>query len=74
MKTRDEILAQPFVNIQDIKNLLSISEQQSKKLFYKISAQEDSELGEFRVVKNKVKLTNVLKSQKLTLSQLKNAL
>lgn len=64
MNERKEVLTDPYINIKGIQILLKMPEKKARDLFLKISKEEDEELGEYRIHKNKVKTLNVLKSQK----------
>lgn len=59
MKTRKEILSQPFVNISDIKNLLMIPRDQAKQI-YQLCDEEEMK-KEYRAHIHKVPLQSALR-------------
>ena len=59
MKTRKEILSQPFVNISDIKYLLQLPRDKAKEIYQKCNEEESKK--EYRAHLNKVPLQNALR-------------
>jgi hypothetical protein len=59
MKTRKEILSQPFVNISDIKSLLMIPRDKAKEIYQRCDEEESKK--EYRAHLNKVPLQSALK-------------
>ena len=59
MKTRKEILAQPFVNISDIKNLLQLPREKAREIYQRCDEEEAKK--EYRAHLNKVPLQSALK-------------
>lgn len=59
MKTRREILSQPYVNISEIKRLLQLPRDKAKEI-YQICDEAEA-LKEFRAHENKVPLQSVLR-------------
>ena len=70
MKTKKQILQQAYINQSELSTLLGIPYQPARKLFKTISKQEDEELGEYRIMSNKVSLKRVLKATHTDLSML----
>ena len=59
MKTRREILSQPFVNISDIKCLLKLPRDKAKEIYQKCDEEESKK--EYRAHINKVPLQSALR-------------
>ena len=64
MKTKQEILAQPYVNITDIKTLLSLPRDKAKMIF--MVCDEEEAKKPFRAHDRKVPLHSVLKTVGVT--------
>lgn len=66
MKTRKEILAQPYVNISDIRCLLQLPKDKARALYMEVDELESQK--PFRPHDKKVLLQNVLKMAGISFS------
>ena len=69
MKTRKEILQQPFVNISDIKRLLQLPRDKAKEIYLKCDEEESKK--QYRAHVNKVPLQNALRVAGISYSFIK---
>lgn len=66
MKSRREVLSQPYVNINDIRQLLKVPKDKARRIYQEVDAIESKK--EFRPHENKVLLQNVLKATGISYS------
>lgn len=71
MKTRDEVLTQYYLNINDIKTLLGVSYKTAKRIYERANEIDDEMFEEYRVELKKVTMKAVLLVNHLTMKDIK---
>ena len=71
MKTRDEVLTQYYLNINDIKTLLGVSYKTAKRIYERANEIDDEMFKEYRVELKKVTMKAVLLVNHLTMKDIK---
>jgi len=76
MKTKESIIQQTYLSINDIRKLFDMPFPRAKELFSVCKAKETEEVGLYRPYENKVKLQTILRATGIRLSilqaQIKN--
>lgn len=71
MKTRDEVLTQYYLNINDIRTLLGVSYKTAKRIYERANEIDDEMFEEYRVELKKVTMKAVLLVNHLTMKDIK---
>ena len=70
IKSREELLAQPYLSRVEVKRLFNISLPYANRLFDMAKAVDEQELGEYLLYKSKVRTISVLRVQHMQFSTL----
>lgn len=70
VKTREELLTQPFLKASDIQRLLGVSYKSAKKIYTLADKLDTDQLGDYRIEARKVRFTTVCKVTGVTLATL----
>ena len=70
LKTREEIVTQPFVNKADIQKLFLVGYSTATKIYQAANQLDDDQLGIYRIEPTKVRITSVCKVSGVSLNTL----
>lgn len=74
MKTKEKVLSQYYLNMNDIKTLLGVSHKTAKKIYEKADEIDENKFKEYRVEERKVTMKSVLEVNHLTMKDLERRL
>ena len=70
MKTKEKVIMQYYLNMNDIKTLLGVSQRVAKRIYEKADEIDNNKFKEYRIEERKVMMKSVLEVNHLTMKDL----